>query len=502
MAIAFVAAGAVTNSQLAITPALPAGIATDDILLLYLESANEAITVADAAGGTWTELPDSPQSQGTAGGAGGLRITVFWSRYNGTQTAPTTSDSGNHQTGVILAYSGCITTGDPFDVTAGDFIAATTAGSIPGDTTTVDGCMIVAASALDRDLASTTNASAWTNASLVSIDERADQTFSAAAGGGLVAADGIKTTAGAVSATTWTSAASTAQCNHMVALKPATTGVTGTVAVTQADQTSTASGTVANPVTGTVAVTQAAQTSAASGTETFTATSAASQDAQTSTASGTVANPVTGNVAVTQAAQTSTATGAESFTGTAAATQADQTSTASAVETITGTSATTQANQTSTASGVVGDAASGTLAETQDDQTSTASGTVVVVITGSAAITQAAQTSTGTAVETFTGTSANVQADQGAVAVGVLGFSGTSTVTQADQTSIASGTALFAVTGTVAVVQADQFSTATGTGGILTFWSLNPVVYTKNPVSHVKAPVAFVKVGPGDDPPW
>lgn len=218
--MAFRAAGTFTVANVAITPPLPAGIVADDILLLYLTTANAVITIADAAGGTWTELPDSPQGQGTIDTAGGNRITVFWSRYNGTQTAPTTSDSGNFNMGVILAYSGRITTGNPYDVTAGDTQAATTAGSIPGDTTTVDGCDIVAAASTDRDANSTTNATDWANASLASITERVDDVSASFSGGGFAIADGVKTTAGVVDATTWTQAASANLCNHMVALKP------------------------------------------------------------------------------------------------------------------------------------------------------------------------------------------------------------------------------------------------------------------------------------------
>ena len=40
--------------------------------------------------------------------AGSTRGTVFWSRYNGTQTAPTTSDSGTSQVGFIAAFRGCV----------------------------------------------------------------------------------------------------------------------------------------------------------------------------------------------------------------------------------------------------------------------------------------------------------------------------------------------------------------------------------------------------------
>lgn len=239
--------------------------------------------------------------------------------------------------------------------------------------------------------------------------------------------------------------------------------------------------TAAAGATGTVAVTQADQTSTASATETLTATSAQTQAAQTSTASGSVANPVTGTVAQTQADQTSTATAAESFTG---------------------TSANVQAAQTSTASGSVGAAPiTGTVTVTQADQTSTASGLSVQNLAGTVAVTQADQISTATAVEAFTGTLAEIQDDQTSTATATFGFTGTVGVTQDNQTSTASGISAVAITGTVAVTQQDQFSTATANGGTVTFWVPYPVGYVFNPVAYVSNPAGFVRVGPDSIPP-
>lgn len=210
------AAGALSIAATAITPALPASLATDDILTLCLRTDNQAITVANAAGGTWTEFPDSPQSDATPPNRG----TWFWSRYNGTQTAPTTSDSGAINVGMIFAIRGCITTGDPFDVTAGNTQGDADAGSIPGDTTTVAECLIVAIAVSDRDQASTTYASNWANASLASITERFDEISATGTGGGFLVAEGVKTAAGVVDATTFTKASAAANSNLMVAFKP------------------------------------------------------------------------------------------------------------------------------------------------------------------------------------------------------------------------------------------------------------------------------------------
>ncbi|OHB42063.1 MAG: hypothetical protein A2Y13_13035 [Planctomycetes bacterium GWC2_45_44] len=218
----FVAAGAVTSNTTAITPALPAGIATNDILLLFLETANQAVTISDQNGGTWTQVTNSPQGTGTAAGTTGARLTAFWSRYNGTQGAPTTSDSGNHQTGRMIAIRGAVASGNPWDVTAGGVEAASdTSGSIPGATTTVTNTLVVTAIAASLpDATGTANLSSWTNANLTSITERTDNTVTAGNGGGLGIATGIRAATGAYGNTAVTLGSSAYKGMMSIAIKP------------------------------------------------------------------------------------------------------------------------------------------------------------------------------------------------------------------------------------------------------------------------------------------
>jgi len=225
----FVAAGAVTSNTTAITPALPSGIAANDILLLFLETGNEAISIANQNGGTWTEVLNSPQGTGTTGTFGtGTRLTVFWSRYNGTQGAPTTSDSGDHQAGIIAAFRGVVASGNPWDVTAGGVEATSdTSGSIPGATTTVPNTLVVAAIAASLpDSTSTTNFGTWTNGNLTSLTERIDNAQSAGNGGAIGIAAGGKTTAGAYGNTAVTLATAAYKGMMSIALKPVTAPIT------------------------------------------------------------------------------------------------------------------------------------------------------------------------------------------------------------------------------------------------------------------------------------
>ena len=218
----FVAAGTVASGTGAITPALPAGLQANDILLLFVETANQTISITNQNGGTWTQVTGSPQGTGTAGGTAATALTAFWSRYNGTQGAPTTSDSGNHQLGRIIAIRGATTSGNPWDVTAGGVeAAADTSGSIAGATTTVANTLVVVAIATSLpDANSTAKFSGWTNADLSSLTERTDNTVTAGNGGGLGIATGGKATAGTYGATAVTLANAAAKGMMSIAIRP------------------------------------------------------------------------------------------------------------------------------------------------------------------------------------------------------------------------------------------------------------------------------------------
>ena len=221
-AITFVAAGTVASGTGAITPALPAGLQANDILLLFVETANQTSSITNQNGGTWTQVTGSPQGTGTAAATTATRLTAFWSRYNGTQGAPTVSDSGDHQLGRIVAIRGATTAGDPCDVTAGGVEATSdTSGSIPGATTTVANTLVVAAIATSLpDAASTAKFSGWTNADLASLTERTDNSVTAGNGGGLAIATGGKATAGAYGATAVTLVNSAVKGMMSIAIKP------------------------------------------------------------------------------------------------------------------------------------------------------------------------------------------------------------------------------------------------------------------------------------------
>lgn len=189
------AVGAVANGVGAISPGLPAGTIAGDLLVMFLETADETITVAG-----WTELPTvSPQSV-----AGATRLTVFYKIAVGGD-ATTTSDSGDHQIGRIIGITAStFNLVNPIDSSAGGVRdPASTTATVPGPTTTQAQCLVLAASSHDLDT-TTAAFSAPTNANLTGITLRINNSTTDGNGGGLGVASGVKATAGAVGNTTMT----------------------------------------------------------------------------------------------------------------------------------------------------------------------------------------------------------------------------------------------------------------------------------------------------------
>lgn len=195
----FVAAGTSATGTGAIVPGLPAGHTTNDILLLFVQSDNQAAT----APAGYAQLGSQP-ALGTAATASATRLAIFWKRDSGADSDPTVADTGDHTLAQIIAIRGCPTTGDPF-VSVGQTRKATasTTGTGSAGATTVDNCLIVQAFAHSLDSA-TAVFSSWTNASLASITERVDVATADGNGGGIGVATGVLVTAGPFVATTVT----------------------------------------------------------------------------------------------------------------------------------------------------------------------------------------------------------------------------------------------------------------------------------------------------------
>jgi hypothetical protein len=219
----FVAAGAVAGSTTAITPALPASIQANDILFLAVQTrSGQSIGLASESGGTWTTIA-APQDGQTPGN----RLNMWWSRYNGTQTDPVTTDSGDHQIGGIVAYRGCLTSGDPFEAMAQGNSGATadTTFTSTGLTTLGTDRRYVVFAGRTIDTAGA-HYSSWTNGDVANGSEDFDDGSTAGVGGGVAIWSAEKAAAGAIGATTATVAAATSDVWVELALIPASASVT------------------------------------------------------------------------------------------------------------------------------------------------------------------------------------------------------------------------------------------------------------------------------------
>ena len=215
--------GAITGGTGARTPAAPASLAANDVELLMVETANEIASPALSTANGFAELANI--GQGTGGGADATRLTVFWRRWDGAAGNPVIADAGNHVIACRQRFSGCILTGNPWDVFGSNNQGAGTSGSISGVETTVDDCLIAAMTASDLPDANSTNEySSWGETGLVSITERSDNSKNSGNGGAIGVATGVMTSAGATGAVTFTSAETSLKSNIMVALKPVAGG--------------------------------------------------------------------------------------------------------------------------------------------------------------------------------------------------------------------------------------------------------------------------------------
>jgi hypothetical protein len=407
VAVEYRAIGTVASGTGAITPALPAGRLTDDLLLLLVETANQAVTLTGGDASNWLQLSSSPQGTGTAAGTAAARLTVFYRWVTGTEAAPGVGDSGDHQIARIIAYSG-VDTSAPFNVQAGT--TRTTAGTtvtFPSVVTTADNCMILLMEAHSLpDSTSTAIVSGHTNANLTGITERLDNNTNAGNGGGISLAEGLKATAGTVGTSTATVTTSSVGGMITLALKPAPLATrTGDLAATETGSdtfasngdvfvqgalavsetgadTFAASGTVTDPaIVGTLAATE-------TGSDTFAATgdvlvlaSLAATESGSDTFSATGDVLVRGSLTVTEAgADVFAATGDVVVQGTLAATETGQDtfSGIGGAAGITGTFAASEAGN-DTFAGTGGAFATGSLAATETgSDTLAASGDVFV----------------------------------------------------------------------------------------------------------------------------
>lgn len=212
-----VSVGSPFSSTAVPTATLPGTHAANDILVLCLQSSNETNIAAPSG---YTQL--GPQNGiGAPATAGSTKLSIFWKRDGGSESAPTLTDSGDHTYGVMFAVRGCPDTGDPFCLGGQAFkFSTSTTGTSDNATTVMDNCLVVSIFAHAIDSA-TAQGSSPTNADLTSVTENFDGATTDGTGGGIYVMSGVKALRGSLSASTVTWAASTVDLSTVVVFIPA-----------------------------------------------------------------------------------------------------------------------------------------------------------------------------------------------------------------------------------------------------------------------------------------
>lgn len=198
----------------------------DDIGLLFIET-NVATTISVDQG--WAQVSSSPQT------ATATRLHLYWKRLSASETGPTATQGGttDHQCGGIIVIRGCIKAGNPWDITNGSTeTTSDTSVSVPGGTTTVANCLVLAAtsSGVDSNTAQGTGTPSSTGLANVAYTALNYQT-NAGGGGGVVVMKGEKAAKGAYGPSLMTLVSASDKGLINIALKEEPPTVQGNVSV-------------------------------------------------------------------------------------------------------------------------------------------------------------------------------------------------------------------------------------------------------------------------------
>lgn len=180
-------------------------------------------TTAPAAISGWADVVTS---QTVGSGTTLTRLTVRWRRAVAGDSAPTVPASTNHTISRILGIRGVDTGATPWNITSSGINATSnTSVSIPGATTTVDECLVVAVFSTGTDTATAQLSGSFANSSLANIATQINDWTLSGGGGGIAVCTGEFAVKGAYGATTATLVTASVKAYMTVALAPtASTG--------------------------------------------------------------------------------------------------------------------------------------------------------------------------------------------------------------------------------------------------------------------------------------
>lgn len=214
MAITIVGVGT-ADSATPWAPTVAGPVNADDIILILVEQNGNGPAVA-ATG--YAHVTNSPVNVDTT-----TQLNVLWRRATGGETSATVTGPTDHAMTRTITFSGVRTTGNPWNGTPA--IATDTAvnatATWPTFTPTATDCCICLCIATGRDINSTANLGAVTNANLTSLTERMDNWTTAGGGGGVGLVTGFRAPATATGTSTATMGSTDAKALMTLALEPA-----------------------------------------------------------------------------------------------------------------------------------------------------------------------------------------------------------------------------------------------------------------------------------------
>lgn len=217
MAVVFQASsGTAAGSTFSQTLIWPTHVA-NDVALLVIETSGASTTLNPPAG--WAAVPSTPVIDVAT--AVGSKLHVWWKRAASSSEANVaTGASGDHIVARLFTFRGCVTTGNPWDVTTTETkTTASIVATVPALTTTVDDTLITMVVGRPDDSSSTTHFGVPVNVNLTSLQEIGESGTTLGNGGGFVVSTGIKVVAGNTGTSILTKTASTTDTYVVLALK-------------------------------------------------------------------------------------------------------------------------------------------------------------------------------------------------------------------------------------------------------------------------------------------
>jgi len=179
----------------AVSVPLPADIAIGDIAILVAETdPTGTVSITVTGGQAWTAFTGSPITV-----ASGSKLYVWWRRHASGNTAPSVQATVDHVCAGCNAYSGCIASGDPVDVSeTGTEVASDTSFQFVTTISTTGPdrlCVCICTSSQDSNTGQFT---VMTNGNLSNMAEKMDYETTSGHGGGFAFDQGGLAVAGAM----------------------------------------------------------------------------------------------------------------------------------------------------------------------------------------------------------------------------------------------------------------------------------------------------------------